>query len=502
MEKILELYLKSQTSMIWCSSQEEDRSVLRIQAVAENLGYAVFVWTCTDDFVQRSKGSFRQPGDGCSTNVDQALTAIAGYKHTRAVFVLKDFQLLIERIERSPEYVSLVRRLKGLYSTLKANGAVVMFMASSPVIATELKDCLTLLETSLPGPEERLSILQAWIQVNGRSIPCNLDEERCHRIVSVSAGLSSRGLQSALAISAVKRGELGPGSVDDVLTEKVSVVKSTEVLRVIQVDQTIEDVGGLDGLKDFFIKRAQAFSKAAERYGLPKPKGILLCGPPGTGKSLTSKAAASMLHMPLLGLDIGRLQGSLVGQSEERLRHALALAETQAPCLLQVDEVEKAFGGVGGPSGDGGVLQRQFGYMLEWMQEHDAHVFVLATCNNIRRLPPEFLRKGRFDEIFFVDLPTPPERKAIMTVLLRKYGQNPKGLVTDVLVDKLEGYAGAEIEYVIVEAMYEAFFDHQRRLRTEDLEKAMARIIPVSDQMKDEIQELRRWGKANARPAS
>jgi len=191
-----------------------------------------------------------------------------------------------------------------------------------------------------------------------------------------------------------------------------------------------------------------------------------------------------------------------VGQSEERMRRALALAEVQAPCVLWVDEIEKAFAGVRGPSGDSGVTQRVFGSFLTWMQERAKPVFIFATANNIADLPPEFLRKGRFDELFFVDLPTPAERKPILEVLLRKYGQKHARLITDALVKRLDRYTGAEIESVIVEAMYEAFYDNQRPLTAQDLEAATTRILPLADQMRDEIEALRRWGKANARPAS
>ena len=502
MEKMLKLFLNSRSAMLWSSTLEEDRTTVRIQTVGEKLGYTIFEWNCVDGFVQLSRNQVRQPGDGNCTNVDQALRAVGDYKHANSVFIFRDFHLLTNRIERLPEYISLIRRLKHLYKALKTTGNMVVFMASSPVIPSELKDCMTLVEASLPNADERFAIIRTWIEANCRDIPCDLDEETIHRLVAVTAGMTSRQIQSALAISAVKRKGLGSDSIDDMLTEKVTVVKTTEVLDYIRVEETIDNVGGLAGIKDYMIKRAVAFGTAAVRYGLPTPKGVLFLGPPGVGKSLMAKVIANVLQIPLLRFDIGRVQGSLVGQSEERMRLALALAESQSPCVLWLDEIEKAFGGVSGLSGDSGVLQRQFGYMLNWMQEHDTPVFIVATANNIRRLPPEFLRKGRFDEIFFVDLPTPAERRAIMKVLLRKRGQNLKGLITQALINKLDRYTGAEMEYVITEAMYEAFYDNQRPISAKDLENATAKIVPIADQMRSEIEELRRWGKVNARPAS
>ena len=502
MEEMLALALKSQPAMVWVPTLEEDRTSFRVQSVAENLGYPVFEWTSTDGFAQLSQGNLRQPGDGHCTNIEQALRTVGEYKHAKAVFIFRDFQLLAERIERAPEYVTLVRGMKRLYRILKEGGNTIVFLASSPTTPAELRECLTLVEASLPNADERLAIIKAWIEAHCRDVPCDLDEEAIHRVVSASSGMTSRQIQNALALSAVKRKGLGPECVDDMLAEKVAVVKTTELLDYIALEETLDSVGGLAGIKDFMVKRALAFGPAATRYGLPTPKGVLLLGPPGTGKSLVAKASANVLRIPLLRLDIGRLQGSLVGQSEERMRLALALVAGQAPAVLWIDEVEKAFGGVTGPSGDSGVSQRQFAHLLHWMQEHSAPVFIVATANNIRQLPPEFLRKGRFDEIFFVDLPTPAERKEIMKVLLRKYGQNPKGLVTEALIDKLDRFTGAEMEYVVVEAMYEGFYDNQRRLSRRDLEDATTKIVPIADQMRDEIEERRRWGKVNARPAS
>jgi SpoVK/Ycf46/Vps4 family AAA+-type ATPase len=249
-------------------------------------------------------------------------------------------------------------------------------------------------------------------------------------------------------------------------------------------------------------KRSLAYSRAARRYGLPLPKGMLLAGVPGTGKSLTAKAIAVLWGMPLLRFDVGRVYGSLVGESEERWRRAVEITESIAPCVLWVDEIEKAFSGVTGSSGDSGVSQRVFGSMLTWLQEKRAPVFVVATANNIQLLPPEMLRKGRFDELFFLDLPTEAERRAILDVLLKKYARRTSSLVTDDLVGRLERFTGAEIEQVIVEALHDAFYDDQREVKTDDLVSAAKHVVPIAEQMRGEIEALRRWGRTQARPAS
>jgi len=502
MEEAMELALRSGQGIIWCSTTEESRTLLRIQVVAERLNYAVFKWTCTEGFVQLSPGELRPPGNGRCTNVEQALHAVGEYTTKKIAVLFVDVPAIISRLQSTPDYVRLLRQVVDLDLNLRRTGNAIVFAAPSTAIPEELRDWATLVETPLPGTQERLAIVRTWIEANCRDVPCDLDEEAIYGVVSITAGMTSRQIQSSLAKTAVKRRGLGSSILPDVLAEKVLVVKSTEVLTVVAVDKTRDSVGGLKNVKDYLARRRLAFSAAAERYGLPMPKGILLVGPPGTGKSLLAKVAATRLQLGLLHIDIGRLQGSLVGQSEERLRSALSLAEAQAPCVVWLDELEKAFGGVGGPSGDSGVLQRQFGYLLNWMQEHRSPVFLVATANDIRRLPPEILRKGRFDEIFFVDLPTAAERREILSVILRRYGQSAKGLVTDTLIGKLERLTGAEIEAAVCEAMYNAFYDDQRPLSALDIEEAAARTVPLADQRRDEINDLRQWGRVNARSAS
>lgn len=329
MEKNTKLLLQARAPMMWVSTLEEDHTLLRIQAAAEELGYVVFEWTCIGGFGQLSSGTHRQPGNGQCTNLDQALRAVAEYKHGKSLFVFRDFQLLSNRIERNPEYVTLVRQLKQLYRALSGTAHTLLFLAASPTFPPELKDELALIEAALPDAAERLAIVQTWIEANCRGIPCELDAEAIHRIMAVSAGMTSRQIQSALARSAVKRKGIKAESLEDILEEKVSVVKTSEVLDYIKVEASLDDVGGLTGIKDFMAKRAHAFSPAAARYGLPVPRGVLFLGPPGVGKSLMAKVTASIFQIPLLRFDIGRLQGSLVGQSEERMRIAFVIDRYQ-----------------------------------------------------------------------------------------------------------------------------------------------------------------------------
>lgn len=504
MEEALELSLRAKDTMIWLSTAEEDRSVPRVQAVAEARGFAVYSWDCVNGFHQLTQGDLRQPADGQCVNVDQALNAAATYTHHRALFVLHDVALLARTSENtpSPDYVMLVRRIKDLRKALRRSDNAVVFLSATPAVPADLEDCVTLVEAALPNQEERAGIVSKWITRNCSNVPCEVDDETSYKLIEAGAGMTSSQIQRGLALTVVKHKGLKPQAVEDMIAEKVAAVKKSEILEFVGVSETLDDVGGLVGLKDYLKKRALAFTRAAEVYGLSKPKGIVLVGPPGVGKSLVARVVAAVLQLPLLAMDVGRIHGSLVGQSEERMRRALALAESQAPAVLELDEFDKAFGGVSGASGDGGTTLRVFGRFLSWMADKTVPVFVVATANNVTCLPPELTRRGRFDECFFVDLPNPDERKAILKVLLRKHGQTRRGLVTEALIKQTQGYSGAELEAAIKDAMFEAFSDSQRPVAARDLRAATAKIVPLADQRREQIEEQRRWGRANARPAS
>jgi SpoVK/Ycf46/Vps4 family AAA+-type ATPase len=267
------------------------------------------------------------------------------------------------------------------------------------------------------------------------------------------------------------------------------VIAESQALEFYPVQESPDDVGGLDALKKWLGLRERAFSDEAAAYGLPAPKGLALIGIPGTGKSLTAKMIGGLWRLPLLRLDAGALFGSLVGESEERARNALRLAETVAPCVLWIDELEKGFA-----SGDldGGTSRRVLATILTWMQEKTAPVFVVATANDVTALPPEVMRRGRFDEIFFLDLPTEAERREIITVHLRKRRRDPALFNVFQLAKECDGYTGAELEQAIIDAMYQAFAE-ERDIRTEDIIAAIARTVPLSKSQREVIERLRSW---------
>jgi SpoVK/Ycf46/Vps4 family AAA+-type ATPase len=290
--------------------------------------------------------------------------------------------------------------------------------------------------------------------------------------------------------------------IDLILAEKRQTIRQTQILDFYPATEDIADIGGLDNLKEWLLRRGGAFSERARQYGLPAPKGLLLVGIQGTGKSLSAKAIAHHWHLPLLRLDVGRLFGGVVGESESRTRQMIQLAEALAPCILWIDEIDKAFAGLDS-RGDAGTSSRVFGTFITWMAEKKSAVFVVATANNIQSLPPELLRKGRFDEIFFVGLPSQEERKAIFAVHLARLRPHLlQSYDLDRLAYETPDFSGAEIEQILVEAMHIGF-SQNRDFTTDDILEAASQTVPLALTAQEQIQQLQQWAAAGkARMAS
>jgi SpoVK/Ycf46/Vps4 family AAA+-type ATPase len=300
----------------------------------------------------------------------------------------------------------------------------------------------------------------------------------------------------------VERGSIDAAAIPLVLVEKEQIVRKSFVLEFVRWERELTDVGGLDLLKGFLSARREAFSDGARAFGLPAPKGICLIGVQGCGKSLTAKAVARFYGLPLLRMDMGRVFAGLVGQSEENVRAAVKLAESIAPCVLWIDEIEKAFSGLGSSNlSDAGTTARVISFMTTWLQEREGEVYVVATANDISQMPPELLRKGRFDEVFFIDLPGATERREIFAIHLRRRGREPDEFDLDALATRTRGFSGAEIEEAIIAGLHEAF-GARRPLHTDDIAAAIAATIPLSRTMAERVQGLRAWAEGRARPAS
>jgi SpoVK/Ycf46/Vps4 family AAA+-type ATPase len=309
-------------------------------------------------------------------------------------------------------------------------------------------------------------------------------------------------IRRILAKAIATHGELQEDDIELILEEKRQTIRQTQILDFYSAQENISDIGGLDNLKDWLLLRGSAFSERARQYGLPYPRGLLLVGIQGTGKSLTAKAIAHHWHLPLLRLDVGRLFAGLVGESESRTRQMIQLAEALAPCVLWIDEIDKAFSGLDG-RGDSGTSNRVFGTFITWLAEKTSPVFVVATANNIQSLPPEMLRKGRFDEIFFVGLPYQEERKAIFEVHLSKLRpQNIRNYDIERLAYETPDFSGAEIEQTLIEAMHIGF-SQNRDFVTDDILEAASQIVPLARTAKEQIEFLQNWAAAGkARLAS
>ena len=378
----------------------------------------------------------------------------------------------------------------------KTNGHTLILLGCRINLPPELDREITRIDMDLPGKPELSTVLDGIIASAG--IPEPADAIRDGALAN-ARGLTTTEAENVFALSVVETREISPAVI---AREKAKALKKNGLVEIVETTISLEDVGGLENLKDWLARRAKAFGQAAMAYGLPSPKGLLIVGIPGTGKSLTAKATASAFGLPLLRLDMGRVFGGIVGQSEANLRAIIQTAEAIAPCVLWIDEIEKGFSGSkSSGSSDGGTSSRVFGSFLSWMQEKQKPVFVVATANDVTQLPPEFLRKGRFDELFFVDLPDGTERKKIWEIVIQRHGRKIDAFDSMAMARAAENYTGAEIDAVFVDALYDAFLE-DREPTDLDLANAMTRMVPLAQLMDGQIAALRNWAKGRARTAA
>ncbi|MBL9128370.1 MAG: AAA family ATPase, partial [Verrucomicrobiales bacterium] len=335
-----------------------------------------------------------------------------------------------------------------------------------------------------------------------KQVQISLDPQGRERLLSAALGLTMSEAENVFAKIIIQDGGLSGDNVDEVFAEKQQIIRKSGLLEYYQTEESFANIGGMPILKDWLVKRAVAFTPEAQSFGLPAPKGILMLGVQGCGKSLCAKAVARQWRLPLLRFDMGRMFGSLVGSSEENVRRAISVAESVAPAILWVDEIDKAFAGSRGSGAtDGGTTARVFGTFLTWLSEKTAPVFVVATANNISELPPELLRKGRLDEIFFVDLPSDEERQDIFRIHLNKRGRDATQFDLPALVSASKDFSGAEIEQAVISALYEAFYK-KVDLNTEHVVQELRQTVPLSKTMSEQLVRLRSWAEGRARNAS
>src|SRR5438132_2242291 len=494
-DKELEHLMRARYPLIYILSSEEKRveesirRVLHSRELDKGVRTKIYTWSVTEGVRLGSEAQ------GDSKDPLKALRfVLEAKKDERAVFILRD----LHPFQKNPEVVRLLRDLaRHLKETLKT-----VFMVS-PVLSIppELDKEVTVVEYPLPELSEINGILERVARmVAGTKVP--LAQEREH-VVEAALGLTADEAESVFAKSLVQTS--GSFDIDIILSEKERIVRKSGVLEFFRTREQMEDIGGLDLLKTWLKKRQTAFSEEARKFGLPRPKGILMIGIPGGGKSLTAKAVGASWRLPLLRLDVGKVFAGIVGSSEENMRRAIQMAEAVAPSILWVDELEKGFSGTGSSNqSDAGTAARVFGSFITWLQEKTSPVFVIATANNVDELPPEMMRKGRFDEIFFVDLPTLPERREIGAIHLKRRGRDPSQFDLDKIAEKSDAFTGAEIEQAVVSALFDEYDRHGSAggLNTEGGVHSLAETVPLSRTMKEKVATLRTWCRTRARPAS
>ncbi|XGV96253.1 MAG: AAA family ATPase [Leptolyngbya sp. BL-A-14] len=490
MQEELSILIQAQYPLVYMVTSEEERAEQTIAAIAQSKPQRrVYVWTVTHGIVE-----FGQPRNVTQHNTvspEAAIEWVIRHKEP-GIFVFKDLH---------PFYSApVIRWLRDAIASFKGSQKAIILMSPVQEIPIELEKEVAVLDYPMPDMGELNHVLSQQLElIRTRRITTEARE----KLLKAALGLTRDEAEKVYRKAQVTAGRLTEEEVDIVLSEKKQLIRRNGILEYVEEDETIDSVGGLEELKRWLKQRSNAFTERAREYGLPQPKGMLILGVPGCGKSLIAKTTSRLWGLPLLRLDMGRVyDGSMVGRSEANLRGALKTAESISPAILFIDEMDKAFAGsTGSADSDGGTSSRIFGSFLTWMQEKTSPVFVMATANRVERLPGEFLRKGRFDEIFFVDLPNSEERKEIFKIHLSKRRREIARFDLDQLANVCDGFSGAEIEQALVAAMYEAFAQ-DREFTQLDIIAAIKSTLPLSKTMTEQVTALRDWARQRARPAA
>jgi len=494
----IDILIRARYSLLYVVSWEEGRVLAALKEIVVGQDKHFYTWSETMGL--RSSTRQLTPGSAEARTRDpmNVLDAIRTNADP-AVYVLKDFHVFLS--PNYPHASAVIRKLRDLADALHTAYTTVVLLSPVLQLPDELQKDITVIDYELPGLRELDGLLtRAADSVRAQQgVDVNLTAEQRERILKAALGLTMTEAENVFARCLVEKGRF---DVDLIVKEKQQLIRKSGVLEYFQSSEQVEDIGGLDIMKAWLRNRALAFTEKAHSFGLPAPRGILLLGVQGCGKSLTAKAVAHLWRLPLLRLDVGRIFAGLVGSSEENMRRAIHMAETVSPSVLWLDEIEKGLAGVQSSGlADAGVTARVFATLNTWMQEKIKPVFVVATANDISQLPPELLRKGRFDEIFFVDLPAEVERKEIFAIHLRKRKRDPQQFDLDQLAVATEGFSGAEIEQAVISGLLAAF-EQERDVTTDDLLTAIKQTVPLSVTMREDIDMVRHWAKGRARPAS
>jgi adenylate kinase family enzyme len=495
----LETLIRARYPILYIISSEELRVQNAAVEIAKKRQKKVFEWSYSTGIVPAGTSIQSQKHRNAATKdplaaLDQVIEQVEP-----ALFVFKDFHPFLTK-----NNFAVVRKLKEIALHLKNSFKTILLVSPVMEIPTELEKEITVLNYPLPSREDLSELLDRIIAdvKQFKQVVIDLDASGRERLLQAALGLTLGEAENVFAKIIVKDERLSGDDVNEVFAEKQQIIRKSGLLEYYATNENFNHIGGLTVLKDWLGKRALAFSNEARAFGLPPPKGILMLGVQGCGKSLCAKAVSTQWQLPLLRFDMGRMFGSLVGSSEENVRRAIAVAESVAPAILWVDEIDKAFAGSQGSGAtDGGTTARVFGTFLTWLSEKSAPVFVVATANDISQLPPELLRKGRLDEIFFVDLPSQQERLEVFRIHLVKRGRNAAKFDLEGLAAASRDFSGAEIEEAINSGLYDAFYA-KTELTNEHVLTALGQTVPLARTMDEQINRLRSWADGRARNAS
>jgi SpoVK/Ycf46/Vps4 family AAA+-type ATPase len=477
----LTLFLKARYPIIYINTIEEDRIEYVIRKnIKTNLNRSIYSWDFVDGYTNNPNNE-----GFAKRNPLQALELVERLNsETPALFLLKDFNRFLTDL-------SISRKLRNISRILKLQPKTIIIIGSELNIPIELQDLITVLQFQLPSESEINQELERLIN----SLNIKVEPQLFENLTRACQGLSLERIRRVLSKIIATYKTINNNSIAVLLSEKKQIISQTEILEYWSVNKKIIDLGGLDNLKDWLKKRKTAFGVQALNYGLPTPRGLLLVGIQGTGKSLTAKAIGNDWQLPLLKLDVGKLFGGIVGESESRLRQMINVSETISPCILWIDEIDKAFSNVES-KGDSGTSNRVLATFISWLSEKTKPVFVIATANNIDLLPLEIIRKGRFDEIFFLDLPKQEEREEIFKIHLQEFRPNTfQGFEYSKLAELSESFSGAEIRQSIIDGMYHAFYE-KREVTTDDICMAIEEIIPLAYLESDQMLKLQNWASS------
>lgn len=475
-------YIDAGFPIIYINTFEEEKVDSIIQEIS--LGKEIYEWNETNGYIDFET----------KTPLQEECTLDGMLEQLKMPDLLDRKMIVLKDIASYLDEPKIVSKIKGLAKMINQGAdATIIIVSSVLVIPKDLEKYITILEIDYLETDEIKEIIKEFISENLGDQ--KIDDKLIDEFALAFKGLTEFEIINLLALAYADDGELSRKDLKLIFDQKQQMIKKAGILEMIPLKETIDDIGGLENLKEWFIRKSKVYKNMnnAKKYGVDIPKGVLIAGVPGCGKSLNAKAAANLFEVPLLRLDMGRLMGKYVGESEGNLRKAITLAEAISPCVLWIDELEKAFAGIGGTGGGAEVTTRLFGNFLTWMQEKESSTFVVATANDITKLPPELLRKGRFDEIFYVGLPNSEEREKIFNIHIKKRRPNDlNNIRIKDLVSKTEGFSGADIEGVVKDAVESAFIDEKTSINTIDVIDAIKNTHSLSEIMKDALDKMKK----------